>query len=59
MEQNYENEYYRNENPRRTIRLNDVLKRWCFFAIAWPLLCCVFAVIIVFQPGRKGEERFK
>lgn len=32
-------------------------KRWRFFAIFWPLLCFVFAGIIIGQPGRTADER--
>lgn len=32
-------------------------KRWFILAICWPLLCLVFAAIIICQPGREGEEQ--
>lgn len=33
------------------------LKRWKIIAVAWPLLCIVFAGIIISQRERGGEER--
>lgn len=45
-------------NMKTDIDPGRALKRWRFLAIAWPLLCLVFAGIIVCQPGRGGEERF-
>ncbi len=36
---------------------NARLKRWYFFVIFWPLVCFVFAGIIISQPGRGTDER--
>ncbi len=33
------------------------IKRWCFFVVFWPLLCFVFAGIIVCQSGLEIEKR--
>lgn len=33
------------------------LKKWKILAIGWPLLCFIFAGIIILQPGRGGEEQ--
>ncbi len=41
----------------RTDSKNTALKRWYFFAILWPLVCFIFAGIIISQPGRKTDER--
>lgn len=36
---------------------SDALKRWKVFVIIWPLLCFIFAGIILCQPGRNMDER--
>lgn len=41
----------------RTDSENVALKRWHFFAIFWPLVCFIFAGIIISQPGREMDER--
>lgn len=36
---------------------SPALKRWKAFVVCWPILCVVFAGIVVCGPGRRGEER--
>ncbi len=42
---------------RDAIEPDYKLKRWRFLAISWPLVCFIFAGIILSQPGRGGEQR--
>lgn len=36
---------------------DPVLKKWRFQAIGWPILCLVFAGLIICLPGRDTEQR--
>ncbi len=36
---------------------DTAIKKWRFFMIFWPLLCFIFAGIVIFYPGMEAENR--
>ena len=36
---------------------DTTLKKWRFFMISWPLLCFIFAGIVICYPGMETENR--
>ncbi len=48
------------QKPQKAIRIerpDNARRIWCFLAVCWPVLCFIFAGIVMCRPGQAGEER--